>query len=1229
MKQPFRRSIATLLLSFVAIGWGVAQSSQSSLRFFGTGINQQDRVRIRVDDDLAGPDASAACDIGNGSFTIELWVRGKLADNPTSNGGGDREYSDIRWIEGNIIFDRDIFGGSEADFGVSLAGGLVRFGTGRGANNADPENTIEGSINLLDDAWHHVALVRDAASGRKRIYVDGQLDFESSANVSRDDLSYPNNGVPGQGSPWGPFIVLAAEKHDAGAGYPSFNGFLDELRLWNRALTQTELLDHFDRILTTPQVGLVGYYRFEEGVGTSVADSSGALSPTGELIAGVPGNGEWALASADPLNVAPVSGGPLPAGFARTTIVSNLTEPTVIEFTPDGRLLIAERFGRILIYQDGELLASPLIQIPVDAAGGERGLVGLTLDPAFSSNGYFYVYYTTTEPRNRVARFTAVGNTASLASEQLIWQNPALAGDYHHGGSIFFGPGGDLFIATGDQFDSSNSQNLANQHGKLLRVRPDGSVPPDNPFVSTPGAQPPIYAYGLRNPFRVVYDPPSSRILIGDVGGNSSDSWEELNIAASGANFGWPNQEGQVCYAPPCTGVSFPSYSYQHNNPRYSAGQAQGSITTGPVYRGTSFPSRFAGSLFFGDYANRWIRRLVFDSTGQVVGDPLFYTAPNAGTIVDLEVGPNGSLYFVTIGVPWSGDPDIGAVHEIRFNLSGNQPPIAVASGSPSSGDPPLTVQFSSAGSNDPDNGPQPLSYDWRFGDGGSSTAAHPQHLYTQRGPYIAELRVSDGNATSAPALVPITVGQRPTGTIIAPPPGTLYRAGDVILFSGTASDPEDGTLPATAFRWVVVLRHADHTHPFFGPIDDVTSGDFTIPTSGHSPENTYYEIQLTVEDSDRLTDTKTRRIDPVISTLSFDTAPSGIPFLLDGEPELTPRSYQSNERYLHTLEAQDQYNLLGTNYWFECWSDGGLRIHTYQAPAGGAPLIASYQPGANRQTVTATVSAANRDADHFPDFGEELANAFDAGGLCLGRESDGRVWQTGLQFALDLPPGTTIASARLRVTATADNSGSVTSEVRAYDVASAQPFSSTHTHQLTAHHPTTSAAVSWGMPNVTGGQIYDSPDLRSLVQAIVDRPDWSTGNVIGFTLDGSTAAVGNNWRCIRNASTTSPAQLIVEYEQRPPALPPPGVISGLVFTSDVALEWNSAPSAIGYDLLRGTIVSTFSYNHACLRFNLPSPTTTDTETPPASSAYYYLARARNRCGPGPIGAARPTPPCP
>ncbi len=264
-------------------------------------------MRIPIDDNGPGPDASAPCDVGLGDFSLDFWLRGRLADNASGHTGGDVEAFDFSWINGNIIVDRDIFGGSEADWGISIRGGFVSFGTGRGAPPGDSDHTLEGNLNVLTDTWHNVAVTRDGTTGIKRIYVDGQLDFAGSPGASVADLSYPDGGVAGQATPWGPYIVLAAEKHDAGPEYPSFSGYLDELRVWNIALSPSEIQVVFNRVIPPNTAGLVACYRFEEGTGTTLTDSSLASSPDGLLIAGSPGNGEWVSHASHPDNTAPVT----------------------------------------------------------------------------------------------------------------------------------------------------------------------------------------------------------------------------------------------------------------------------------------------------------------------------------------------------------------------------------------------------------------------------------------------------------------------------------------------------------------------------------------------------------------------------------------------------------------------------------------------------------------------------------------------------------------------------------------------------------------------------------------------------------------------------------------------------------------------------------------------------------------------------------------------------------
>ena len=168
----------------------------------------------------------------------------------------------------------------------------------------------------------------------------------------------------------------------------------------------------------------------------------------------------------------------LPNGFTESEVASFLGSPTCMEFSPDGKLFIAQQNGVMPVWQNGsELAANFFANSPlVTDSSGERGLLGIAFDPNFASNRFVYVYYTTNvaDRHNRVSRFTAdsSGNLALAGSEQIIWEGDAHSASNHNGGAIHFGPDGKLYIATGDNASGSNSQSLSNLHGKILRIVP-------------------------------------------------------------------------------------------------------------------------------------------------------------------------------------------------------------------------------------------------------------------------------------------------------------------------------------------------------------------------------------------------------------------------------------------------------------------------------------------------------------------------------------------------------------------------------------------------------------------------------------------------------------------------------------------------------------------------------------------------------------------------------------
>ena len=241
----------------------------------------------------------------------------------------------------------------------------------------------------------------------------------------------------------------------------------------------------------------------------------------------------------------------LPSGFSEKEIVSGLARPTAMEFAPDGRLFVAEQGGNIRVIENGVLLEEPFLRVNT-IGRGKGGLLGITFDPEFEANGYVYVYYTaggTPDPIHaRVSRFTtnnADPNTADPESETIIIEPEGSVVPAHMAGAIGFGNDGKLYIATGDQQISGNSQNTTNLLGKILRYNPDGSIPDGNPpsFITangtetTTGRNRAIYVMGLRNPYRFAFDALTGRMFVNDVG---ESDWEEVNDVFNGSNYGWP-----------------------------------------------------------------------------------------------------------------------------------------------------------------------------------------------------------------------------------------------------------------------------------------------------------------------------------------------------------------------------------------------------------------------------------------------------------------------------------------------------------------------------------------------------------------------------------------------------------------------------------------------------------------------------------------------------------------
>jgi PKD repeat protein len=251
-------------------------------------------------------------------------------------------------------------------------------------------------------------------------------------------------------------------------------------------------------------------------------------------------------------------------------------------------------------------------------------------------------------------------------------------------------------------------------------------------------------------------------------------------------------------------------------------------------------------------------------------------------------------------------------------------------------------VSFSSVGSHDPEG--QPLSYSWTFGDGASSTAANPTHAYTGEGEYQVRLAVSDGANTTHSQILSVSIGNPPQASIVQPLDGATFRAGDVISFSGIASDIDDGVLPASAYSWTILFHHDSHSHPAIVSLNGVASGQFTIPSIGHDFEgDTSYEIILVVTDSDGLKGGTSVIINPDKVSLSFHAVPSGLALGIDGLNRATPFVKETLVGFQHMIGAADQAQG-GIQYSSLSWSDGGAQSHTIIVPGAALTYVATFE---------------------------------------------------------------------------------------------------------------------------------------------------------------------------------------------------------------------------------------------------------------------------------------------
>jgi glucose/arabinose dehydrogenase len=367
----------------------------------------------------------------------------------------------------------------------------------------------------------------------------------------------------------------------------------------------------------------------------------------GVLLAGWAGGSGTARAfgTAEPLPDRPEA---LPAGVSIQTVLADMHNPVAMAFDPQGRLFYTEKdTGNVRLFANGALQPNPVITFKVNS-DGERGLLGIAIDPNFSQDHFVYVYYTCGEGpgcptvENRVARF--VENNGVGSNPTTIFTSPQTAPN-HNGGNIHFGPDGKLYITIGDNGNPANSQDVTVKNGKMHRINPDGTVPSDNPVFTQTGALPSLYAIGLRNSFNFTFDPVvPGRIFASENGPGCND---EMNRIVGGYNYGW-----RADY--PCDDAN-PDPTYNTIPPLWwvSTAQCCPAPTGITVYTGNQIPE-WRNDLFMATYQGfqgpggyfLYHFRLNADRTALISSG----LVQSVSASMDIQNGPDGALWYIEGG---------------------------------------------------------------------------------------------------------------------------------------------------------------------------------------------------------------------------------------------------------------------------------------------------------------------------------------------------------------------------------------------------------------------------------------------------------------------------------------------------------------------------------------------------------------------------------------------------
>lgn len=569
------------------------------------------------------------------------------------------------------------------------------------------------------------------------------------------------------------------------------------------------------------------------------------------------------LSCTRPQRQATASAPPEQNRFTRKVLVEGLDEPMQLEFDRAGRVYFIERKGAVKRYDESTGRLAVLGRVPV-AVVGEAGLIGLLLDREFDRTRQLYLYFSSAgEPSEmRLSRFTLTPlDSIDPTSEVVLMRWPYEVAS-HFGGGMTWDSQGNLYLTTGDNSDATQynpvhwtneggkgqdaqrtAGNSNDLRGKILRIHPEPNgtytVPAGNLFPpGTPNTRPEIFTMGVRNPWRVTVDSKTGFVHWGDIGPDAGvDSagigpmgYDELNVAASAGNYGWPYFIGYnrgyntVEYGPPKTfgppmdparpanhspnntGIRdlpparppIVAYPYGVSEEWPLLGSGGRCAVGGPIYYSANFagPSRFPsyydGKWFVVDYIRTWIVvATMSDDRTEVVSMERFLPDEKYTSPLDMDFGPSGELYVIE----YSPAPG-GRLSKIEFN-AGNRAPAVVASADRTAGATPLRVSLSSRGTIDPDG--DKLRYSWTLtSEGGAArqySSANPVVSLDAPGVYTATLTATDPEGTTSKDSITLVAGNEPPRVALEITRGnrSFYFPDESVDYRVRAIDREDG----------------------------------------------------------------------------------------------------------------------------------------------------------------------------------------------------------------------------------------------------------------------------------------------------------------------------------------------------------------------------------------------------------------------------------------------------